>query len=271
MYLVGRPKIENRNSGKVALATVCTRRAMDAILRFARALGALPPHEFAYGTQLKDITDLPQRVRQILSLEIFDPQKMNIQVSGTKGGSDVRDLAKYCSEPQRHTTGLEPLPGLPKEIQKIQPELERAIGLIERLVEYRDALRDETRQDEVIVFIHYGLKNPQSLPQDVRDAIGSYVAQFDTPRESQKFAGRHCPANFLAGNINIYPRLIENTSWYGSMGAGEDGQTPPILEIRFMGLRGIFKYILQETQNLLACEFCYLDGDLLDPGIQERT
>jgi len=242
---------------------------MGAILRFARALGALPPHEFAYGTQLKDITDLPERVRQILSLEIFDAQKIRIEVSGMKGANDLRDLATYCSEIQRQTTGLESFPGLIKDVQKIQPELERAVCLIQRLVEYREALRDETRQDEVIVFVHYAFKHPQSLPQDVRDAVERYVTQLDTPRESQRFAGRNCPPNFLAGNINIYPRLIENTSWYASMSAEEDGRTPPILEIRFMGLRGLFKYILREIQNRLACEFGYLDGDPLDPSGQE--
>ncbi len=237
---------------------------MGVTLRFARALGALPPHEFAYGIRLPDITKLPDRVRQILSLEIFDPQKIRIEVSGTKGGSDVRDLAKYCSELQRRTAGLDPLPGSLKDVQEIQPELERAIRVIQMLVEYRDALRDETRQDEVIVFIHYALKNPQSLPQDVRDAVGSLVAQFDTNPESRKFAGGHCPANFLAGNINIYPRLMENTSWYASISAEEDGTTPPILELRFMGLRGVFKYILREIRNRLACEFGYLDGEPLD-------
>ena len=68
---------------------------------------------------------------------------------------------------------------------------------------------------------------------------------------------------YLAGTINIYPHFVENTSWYKSL-EGEDSQeVQPILEIRFMGLRGVFDYMLKEIQATLGLGFFHLDGEAL--------
>ena len=44
----------------------------------------LPPHEFAYGMSLANISDLPEKVNQFLSLEAIDPDKVQKEIKVKK-------------------------------------------------------------------------------------------------------------------------------------------------------------------------------------------
>lgn len=230
---------------------------------------ATPPHESAYGIQLAGIDELPTRVRQILSLDIFDPRKTTIQISSMRRSCGIAKLTRYCAKLAKHNSNLKPLIASLKQTEKVLPVQEAAVQLIELLVAYRAGLRDESKQDEVIVFIHFGLKDPSELDPGTREAIQRLVQRVDTPKEAQEFNSGHCPKVFLKGNINIYPRAIENISWYHLVKLDLPDQTKPILELRFMGLRGVFIYILDEIEKRLRCTFFGLDGEPVDAERQE--
>jgi hypothetical protein len=242
---------------------------MGAILRLVRGFGALPPHECAYGMQLAKIEELSDRVGAILSLECFDPRKTEIEVSSLGGFSGLRGLTRYCAEVTKESPNREALLSSLKEIEKMQPVQQAATQLVERLVQYRDDLRDEASQDEMIVFIKYGLKDPAELDAMAQDVLGKIVERVDTATQFQKFSRGHCPPNFLAGNINIYPRLIENTAWYHLVNLELADPTRPILELRFMGLGGVFIFILDQLEATLGYKFFHLDGESIDADRQE--
>jgi hypothetical protein len=62
------------------------------------------------------------------------------------------------------------------------------------------------------------------------------------------------------GNINIYPLALENTSWHSTVEFASP-KASPILEIRFMGLKGVFRYVLDEMMAKNAASFLHLDGE----------
>lgn len=241
---------------------------MGSILRLMRNFGVLPPYEFAYGTQLPKVANLSTQVHNILSLDFFDPRKTTIEVSGRTGGG-IDGLTRYCSSLKTQNPRLQPLIDSLKEIEKIKPTQDAAIRLIDKLVEFRDELRDESKQDEVIVFISFGLKDPKTLELDTKEIITKLVERTDTPKHFLKFTSGHCPSKFLGGNINIYPRLIENTSWYRLTSIEKVDQNRPILEVRFMGLAGVFVYILDQIQIRMKCQFFHLDGESIDADLRE--
>ncbi len=237
---------------------------MGPLIRFFRGSGIQPPHEFVYGTQLTDVKDLPEQVSRLLSMEFFDPQETKILVSGMGWTGGIRDLISYCSDLREQDLSLTPLLTSLEELKSTDNEQRFVVRLIGVLVEHRAVLRDESKQDDVIVFVRYALEDPSRLDAAVSGMIGKFVQQFDTPKQFREFVGGRCPQNFLVGNINIYPRLIENTSWYGLSASENLGETQPILEIRFMGLGGVFRYILDEAQRRYGMAFFHLDGDSLD-------
>jgi hypothetical protein len=62
------------------------------------------------------------------------------------------------------------------------------------------------------------------------------------------------------GNINIYPLALENTSWHSTVEFASP-KASPILEIRFMGLKGVSRYVLDEMMAKNAASFLHLDGE----------
>jgi len=62
------------------------------------------------------------------------------------------------------------------------------------------------------------------------------------------------------GNINIYPLALENTSWHSTVEFASP-KDAPVLEIRFMGLRGVFKYLLDAMMEKTGDSFKHLDGE----------
>jgi hypothetical protein len=92
--------------------------------------------------------------------------------------------------------------------------------------------------------------------------VGNLVRQLDTAKQSAEFDSGECPTNYLLGKINIYPLALENTSWH-SMVEFAHPKEAPRLEIRFMGLKGIFRYLLDEMTRKTGDSFLQLDGESL--------
>ena len=82
----------------------------------------------------------------------------------------------------------------------------------------------------------------------------------DTPEQAEQFDSSACPDEYLEGNINIYPLCLENTSWHRTADLGPR-QDAPVYEVRFMGLRGIFRYLLEEMERKSGLSFRHLDGE----------
>jgi hypothetical protein len=113
--------------------------------------------------------------------------------------------------------------------------------------------------DPLIGFVFYGLKQPSRLTQTARVKVSNLVRQLGTSKQSAEFDSGECPENYLVGNINIYPLGLENTSWHSTVEFAS--KEAPILEIRFMGQRGIFRYLLDEVTRKTGDSFVHLDGE----------
>jgi hypothetical protein len=219
----------------------------------------LPPHEFAYGTVLTSPEEISERMDQFLSLEELDPNKIQIQTYvGNRSDMNLKPLITYIASQRKGDWG--PLIAKLKNVDQFPNQKQKAIELVKMLLPYRDSLRNEAQQDTVIVFIYYGLKQPSNLSQTAKAKISNLVRQSDTAKQSADFDSGECPKNYLVGNINIYPLALENTSWR-SIAKLASPKDAPILEIRFMGLKGIFKYMLEEMARKTGATFVHLDGE----------
>jgi hypothetical protein len=229
------------------------------VLRVWSKGSILPPHEFAYGAALSNCEAIPQRIEQFLSLEVIDPHEVQIETFvGNQNERNLSPLITYVSSQENHD--FKPLIAALKDLDQLPNQKEKAVQLVKTLIPYKDVLRNESQQDTIIVFVYYGLKQPSNLRQSDRVEVSNLVRQLDTAEQAASFDSGKCPENYLVGNINIYPLALENTSWHNTvkfpspMGA-------PVLEIRFMGLRGIFRYLLDRMREKTGDSFLHLDGD----------
>lgn len=221
--------------------------------------GILPPHEFAYGTTLKNCEAIPERMDQFLSLDEMDPDEIQIETFvGNNREKNLKPLIAYISTQKKKDFGT--LVAALKEADALPNQKQKAIQFVKVLLPYKDALRDESHQDSIIVFVYYGLKQPSKLLPPARAKLGNLVRQLDTGDQAAKFDSGECPTNYLVGNINIYPLALENTSWH-TMVEFPSAKNAPVLEIRFMGLRGVFKYLLDEVTARTGDTFVHLDGE----------
>jgi hypothetical protein len=228
-------------------------------LRVRAKGGILPPHEFAYGTALSDSEVIPDRMDQFLSLEAMDPNELKIQTFvGNSSAKNLTPLITYISSQKDHD--FAPLLAALKSVDQLSDQKEKAIQLVKTLLPYKDVLRNESQQDSIIVFVYYGLKQPSKLSQSTRAKISNLVRQLDTSKQFAEFESGECPSNYLVGNINIYPLALENTSWHSTVEFASP-KTSPILEIRFMGLKGVFRYMLDEMTAKTGASFVHLDGE----------
>jgi hypothetical protein len=223
--------------------------------------GIFPPHEFAYGTMLSKPEEISERMDQFLSLDDMDPDEIRIQTYvGNHSEKNLKPLITYISSQTK--TDFGPLIAELQNADQLPNQKQKAIELVKTLLPYKDRLRNESQKDTIIVFVYYGLKQPSNLSQAAKAQVSNLVRQFDTAKQAAKFNSGECPRNFLVGNINIYPLALENTSWH-SMVELASPKDAPILEIRFMGLGGIFRYLLDEMTRKTGAPFVHLDGESL--------
>jgi hypothetical protein len=250
----------NRASTLAALAVIIGVAAV-LFLRSRASAGFLPPHEFAYGTALTDLSALPDKVHQFLSLEALDPAKTQVETFvGLSSAKNLTPLIGYLA--RQKNPAFNPLMTSLADIDKLSDQKDKAVRLVRALASFGAGLKDESKQDSVIVFVYYGLKDPAVLLPTAKNRISDLVRQLDTERQLTEFNGGKCPTNYLVGNVNIYPLAIDNTMWHQHVDFGQSS-TSPILEIRFMGLRGIFRYLLGEFQAQHGGTFMHLDGEEL--------
>lgn len=231
------------------------------VFRTRTKAGGLPPHEFAYGTALQNCDAIPQAMDQFLSLGVMDPAKIQIETYvGNQSQKNLKPLIGYLSSQNGHDSGA--LTGALTKIDQLANHKDEAVQLVETLCQYKEQLRNEAKQDEIIVFVYYGLKQPASLPEEARTKISNLVKQLDTAKQSADFDSGECPENYLVGNINVYPLAVENTFWH-TVADFSSPKNAPILEVRFMGLKGIFRYLLDEVTARTGHRFIHVDGESL--------
>jgi len=224
-----------------------------------RGQGILPPHEFAYGTALADCRAIPERMDKFLSIADMDPDQIQIQTFvGNNSEKNLKPLIAYISTQNHKKLGT--LAADLRKVDELPNQKEKAIQFVKALLPYKDALKDESHQDEIIVFVYYGLKQPSKLSPPTRARVSDLVKQLDSAKQAAVFSSGECPTNYLVGNINVYPLALENTSWH-AIAKFASAQDAPVLEIRFMGLRGIFKYLLDEMSARTGDTFLHLDGE----------
>jgi hypothetical protein len=245
----------------IVAGTVVAALLVALALRFWAQGAGLPPHEFAYGTALKSSEAIPERMDQLLAIEVMDPKEIQIETFvGNRREKNLTPLITYISSQKNHDFG--PLMADVKNIDQLTNQKEKAIRLVKTLLPYKDLLRNEAQRDAIIVFVHYGLKQPSNLPEEARAKISNLVRQLDTAKQAAEFDSGKCPKDYLVGNINIYPLGLENTIWH-NMVEIVSPKDAPILEIRFMGLKGIFRYMLDEMRRKTGDSFVHLDGESL--------
>ncbi len=230
------------------------------VLKFWGQGGILPPHEFAYGAALRNSDAIPERMDQFLSLDALDTNQVQIQTFvGNNSAKNLSPLINYVSSQRGHDFSA--LVAALKDVDQLSDQKKKAIRLVKTLLPYKEALKNKAQQDSIIVFVYYALKKPSELSPEAKGKISSLVRQLDTAAQADKFDSGKCPNNYLRGNINIYPLALDNTSWHDTV----DFNSPkdaPVLEIRFMGLKGIFRYLLDEMTKTGAA-FVHVDGESL--------
>lgn len=223
--------------------------------------GILPPHEFAYATELRNSDAIPERMEQFLSLEALNTGQVQIQTFvGNSSAKNLTPLIGYVSTQRDHNFSA--LIAALKDVDKLSDQKEKAVRLVRTLLPYKESLKNGAQQDSIIVFVYYALKEPSQLSPEAKGKISSLVRQSDTAVQADKFDSGECPSNYLKGNINIYPLALDNTSWHATAEFNSP-KSAPLLEIRFMGLRGIFRYLLNEMTAKTGAAFVHVDGESL--------
>jgi hypothetical protein len=224
------------------------------VLKFWGQGGILPPHEFEYGTALRNSDAIPERMDQFLSLEALDANQVQIQTFvGNSSAKNLSPLIGYISS--QLVTAL-------KAVGQLSDQKEKAIRLAKTLLPYKEALKNDAQQNSIIIFVYYALKEPLQLSPEAKGKISSLVRRFDTAAQADKFDSGECPSNYLRGNINFYPLALDNTSWHDTAEFNSP-KDAPVLEIRFRGLKGIFRYLLDEITANTGAAFVHVDGEPL--------
>jgi hypothetical protein len=105
------------------------------VLKFWGQGGILPPHEFAYGTAMRNSDAIAERMDQFLSLEALDPKQVQIQTFvGNNSANDLSPLIIYISSQGRHEFGA--LVAALKEVDRLPDQKEKAIRLVKSLLPY---------------------------------------------------------------------------------------------------------------------------------------
>lgn len=250
-----------RMTPSLVAATVVVALVLFLVLKLRGQGGILPPHEFAYGRALRTSDALPERIDQFLSLEALDPKQVQIQTFvGNHSAKNLGPLISYISSQRGHDFGA--LIAALKEVDQLPDQKEKAIRLVRISLPYKKALRNQAQQDSIIVFVYYALKQPSELSPEAKGKISSLVRQLDTTAQADKFDSGTCPSNYLRGNINVYPLALDNTSWHDTVEFNSP-KDAPVLEIRFMGLKGIFRYLLDQMTAKTGAAFVHVDGESL--------
>jgi len=233
------------------------------LLVFPFKIWSEPPHDFGYGTALKDCEAIPEQMEQFLSLEEIDPDTIQIETvvgSITNGEKNLKPLIVYLSAQKQKDFGT--LVAALKAADELASQKQKAVQLAKALLPYKDMLKDGSLEGYMAVFVYYGLKQPSKLSSPTRARIGNLVKQLDTEAQAAKFDSGKCPTNYLGGKIIIYPNDLKNTFWHGIV-EFPSAKDAPIMEIRFMGLRGAFRDLLDEMTLRTGDTFLHLDGDSL--------
>lgn len=228
----------------------------------SRSVLKLPPaYEFVYGAALDSSNAIPRRIEQFLSLEALDPRLVRIQTyAGDSSAENLKPLIKYISSLRRND--FEALLEELKKIDRLKNQKEKIVQTINALLPYKEPLRSDLDPDTIIIFAFYGLKQPADLTPLAREKIASLVRRLDTVEQSAAFDSGKFLSDSLIGNINIYPLALDNTSWHDSVEFGSP-KNAPVLEIRFMSLKGVFTYLLDEMTVRTGLSFVHMDGDSL--------
>lgn len=147
-------------------------------------------------------------------------------------------------------------------LEKVRNPRDRAVALARMLVEMRESFRDDERQDDVIAFIQFALRRPQQLSNPDRDEALAAVSELDGPEDAAELEAGASPDEAFAGNVNLYPLAIENTSWF-EIAEELDGPPTPVLEIRFTGLRGLGRLLFRQFESATGLTLIHLDGDVI--------
>lgn len=245
----------------VAVIVVVVVLVLVFVLKFWGQGGILPPHEFAYGTALRNSDAIPERMDQFLSLEALDPKQVQIQTFvGNNSAKNLIPLISYISSQRDHDFSA--LVAELKEVDQLPDQKEKAIRLVKTLLPHKAALRNQAQQDSVIVFVYYVLRQPSELSPEAKGKISSLARQLDTAAQAEKFDSGTCPSNYLRGNINVYPLALDNTSWHDTIEFNSP-KDAPVLEIRFMGLKSIFRYLLDQMTAKTGAAFVHVEGQSL--------
>jgi hypothetical protein len=102
------------------------------VLKFWGQGGILPPHEFAYGTAMRNSDAIAERMDQFLSLEALDPKQVQIQTFvGNNSAKNLTPLISYISSQRGHDFGA--LVAALKEVDQLPDQKEKAIRLVKTL------------------------------------------------------------------------------------------------------------------------------------------
>ncbi len=113
------------------------------VLKFWGQGGILPPHEFAYGTALRNSDAIPERMDQFLSLEVLDANQVQIQTFvGNNSARNISPLIGYIASQRGHDFSA--LVAALKAVDQLSDQKEKAIWLVKTLLPYKEALKKQS-------------------------------------------------------------------------------------------------------------------------------
>lgn len=201
-------------------------------------------------------------MEEFLSLDCIDPKSLRMEVSPAGDSGDLGLLIRYL-EKNLVDRDLTAVTERLRAIKKASPKVQ-ARDLVQALVDYKGVLHNEELVDDLVIFLRYNLKHPSTLDPAARDQLLQLVSTLDTRGRCHLFKSPACPRDFLEGTLNIWPLAIENTSWYDIADLPENAKQRPILKVRFSGLRGAFRFLLNEMERRSWLTFHFLQGDRLE-------
>lgn len=218
--------------------------------------------EYVYGFLLKDIAQITEVVEYLLTLEAINEKAIStefvhIREDGSFISGGIEGFRKVVKKRLGNnaiymgfTKGLEG--GKYVSPQDIQQFL---VGVIEnREILRRKALPEE----EIIISIQFEIKDLKQLGTNLFEEIGSLVKAIDSKKMARMFLKRRLSRKYRRGWINIYPFDIEGKFWQEKL--SYPGEKGPILEVRYYGSGGCFKYLLEEVRKRYGISYIHLEG-----------
>jgi|GEM_PF-5951445 len=218
-------------------------------------------NEYVYGLILKSIDQLPEVVYYMLSGKLINQDSLSIELiyirkDGKIKNGRIKDLREIL-----RSKGIDPisLDAFLKNIEKgsyLSPENCR--DLIVKVIEKKENLKAHIGSEEIIISIKFHMKELNQIDSEIFQEMVALVKRVDGDELARSLLKKKIPKRRRVGWLNISLFDIEGGFWREKL--SDEDVKGVILEVRFYGLGGILKYLLDETKMRYNISYIHLEG-----------